>query len=82
MLSSMKMHFGHDIKVETTPDKILSSQLKKHGASDYLVNTLLKMFHHYNEHGFIGNPNTLSWILGRKPTNFSSFISNTIQGKL
>ncbi len=74
MVTAMEQHFGREIKVETPQDEMLAAQLKKLGVGDYQVNTLLKMFQHYNEHGFIGNSNVLTWILGRKPNDFVSFI--------
>lgn len=78
MIAAMKQHFSREIKVETLQDEMFTAQLKKFGVGDYQVNTLLMMFQHYNEHGFIGNPNVLTWILGRKPNDFSSFIFRTL----
>ncbi|WP_315115641.1 NmrA family NAD(P)-binding protein [uncultured Clostridium sp.] len=82
MIAAMEQHFGREIKVETPQDEMFAAQLKKLGVGDYQVNTLLKMFQHYNEHGFIGNPNVLTWILGRKPNDFSSFILRTLKSKI
>ena len=82
MLVVLKNHFGYEIKAETTPVEIWTAKLKKYGVGDYQIDTLLKMFKHYTEHGFIGNSNTLTWILGRKPNDFSSFISREMQSKL
>ncbi|WP_061316391.1 SDR family oxidoreductase [Clostridium botulinum] len=79
MIATMEQHIGLKIKVETLEDKMFPVQLKKLGVGDYQVNTLLKMFQHYNEHGFIGNPNVLTWILGRRPNDFSSFILRTVR---
>jgi uncharacterized protein YbjT (DUF2867 family) len=81
MITAMEQHFGREIKVETPQDELFAAQLRKHGAGDYQVDTLLKMFQHYNQYGFTGNPNVLTWILGRKPNDFSSFIFRTIQSK-
>jgi len=81
MTTAMEQHFGGKITVETPQDEIFAAQLKGRGVGDYRVNALLKMFQHYNEHGFIGNSNVLTWILGRKPNNFSSFILRTIQAQ-
>lgn len=81
MVMVMEQHFGRDIKVETPSDEMFAAQLKQHGVGDYQVNTLLKMFQHYNEHGFAGNPNVLTWVLGRKPNNFSSFILRTLKSQ-
>lgn len=82
MIEAMEQHFGCEIKAETPQDETFAAQLKKLGVGDYQVNTLLKMFQHYNKHGFIGNPNVLTWILGRKPNDFSSFILRTLKSKI
>ena len=82
MTAAMEQHFGREIKVETPQDEMFAAQLKKHGAGDYQVDTLIRMFKHYNEHGFIGNSNVLTCILGRKPNNFSSFILRTLRSKI
>ncbi|MBP3962952.1 hypothetical protein I8J30_09600 [Paenibacillus sp. DLE-14] len=36
---------------------MIAAQLKKRGSGDHQVNTILKMFQHYNEHGSNGNSN-------------------------
>lgn len=81
MLAAFKQNFGREVKVQTTPDEQWTAQLKKHGLGDYQVDTLLTMFHHYNEHDFAGNPNVLTWILGRRPNDFVSFVHRTMQSK-
>lgn len=80
MVVAMEQHLGREIKVETPTDETFAAQLRKFGAGDYQVNTLIKMFQHYNEHGFIGNPNVLTWLLDRKPNDFSSFFLRTLKG--
>jgi len=47
--------------------------VRKTGLSDYAVETLLKMFHYYEENDFIGNSNQLTWLLGREPNSFETF---------
>jgi hypothetical protein len=32
------------------------------------------MFRYYADHGLIGNPNTLSWLLGRAPASLAGFL--------
>lgn len=81
MKAAMEQHFGREIKVETPQDEMFASQLKGLGVGEYQIKTLLKMFQHYNEHGFIGNSKVLTWILGRKPNDFSSFLLRTIESK-
>lgn len=81
MLAAFKQNFGREVKAQTTPTELWASQLKKYGVGDYQINTLCTMFNHYNEHGFIGNPNVLTWILGRRPNDFASFVHRTMQSK-
>lgn len=81
MLVALKQNLEREVKVQTTPDELWAAQLKKHGLGDYQINALLTMFHHYNEHGFAGNPNVLTWLLGRRPNDFASFIHRTMQEK-
>ena len=36
--------------------------------------TLAAMFRYYAEHGLVGNPNTLRWLLGRAPNDLAHFL--------
>jgi len=44
------------------------------GMNAYALETLMKMFRYYENYGFWGNPRVLSWLLGRPPTTFESFV--------
>ena len=79
MVEVMALCLNREIEVETLSDEMLSSQLRRFGADDYRVNTLLKMFHHYNEHGFYGNSNILKWMIGRKPNDFITFFKRALE---
>jgi uncharacterized protein YbjT (DUF2867 family) len=37
--------------------------------------TLAAMFRYYAEHGLVGNPNTLTWLLGRAPNTLARCLS-------
>jgi NAD(P)H dehydrogenase (quinone) len=43
------------------------------GMDDYQRDTLIKMFRAYARYGLKGNPNVLSWLLGRPPTSLTAF---------
>lgn len=81
MLTAFKQSLGREVKFQTSPDDLWAAQMQKHGLGEYQINTLLTMFHHYNEHGFAGNPNALTWLLGRRPNDFTSFMHRTLQKK-
>ncbi len=48
------------------------------GLGGYQVETLIKMFEFYGQHGFAGNSNVLRWLLGRPPTSLAEFIQRQI----
>jgi hypothetical protein len=54
-------------------------QARASSLGDYQIETLLKMFHYYERNGLSGNPNVLSWLLGRAPTTFEAFIKRVLQ---
>jgi nucleoside-diphosphate-sugar epimerase len=65
---------GFSVQAETLSLEKWESQTRRLGIGDYQVETLLKMFQYYEKFGFHGNPQVLTWLLGRKPTSFAGFI--------
>lgn len=53
-------------------------KVRSDGMSDFAVTTLLNMFEYYDQFGFIGNGNVLSWLLGRAPTRFEEFLDRSL----
>jgi len=52
---------------------------EKQGRNAYAVEGWLKMWRHYDEHGFPGgNPTVLASLLGRSPTSYRDFIKRLI----
>lgn len=45
------------------------------GMGDDRIETLMKMFRYYAEHGFWGNANTLAALLGRSPKTYAQFLA-------
>jgi uncharacterized protein YbjT (DUF2867 family) len=43
-------------------------------AGDYRADALVRLFDHYGRYGITGNPNVLTWLLGRPPTSFASYV--------
>ena len=46
--------------------------------SAYELDTLASMFNYYARYGFVGNPNVLGWLLGRKPSSLADFLDRHI----
>ena len=48
------------------------------GLSPYAVDMLVKMFAHYDQHGFIGNPNVLKHLLPATPTTLEAWLKDAV----
>ena len=44
------------------------------GALEYQIRVIRAIGAHYSRHDFLGNPNVLTWLLGRAPTSFEDFV--------
>ena len=44
------------------------------GVLDYQLKVIRAIGTHYSRHDFLGNPNVLTWLLGRAPTSFEDFV--------
>jgi hypothetical protein len=45
----------------------------------YQIETLVKMFRYYDRYGFWGNPRALTYLIGRAPTKFETFVERTMR---
>lgn len=65
---------GHRIKAELVSlDAFLSSERASY-MGDYQRRGMRRLFEYYSEHGIFGNPNVMTWLLGRKPTTFEEYV--------
>jgi uncharacterized protein YbjT (DUF2867 family) len=78
MAGIISKQLGLEVRVETTPAEKWAANARASGLTDYQAETLGRMFKYYSQFGFVGNPNVLSWILKRRPTDFSSFVKRTL----
>ncbi len=69
---------GRPVRAEVIPPAEWEQGARARGLGDYPIETLIKMFRYYERCGFWGNPNVLSWLLGRPPTTFAAFVERTI----
>lgn len=79
MLSDMEKVIGQTIKLKYISDDEIRKAMSGRKAPEYSVETLLKMFHHYNNGDFCGNASTASAILKRIPTPFVEFLKDELK---
>ena len=45
---------------------------------DYHRDAMARLFDHYGRYGITGNPNVLSWLLGRRPASFEEYVRRSL----
>jgi len=75
----LSKHLKRPVRAEHLTIEAWTRQAQASGMGEYQIETLVKMFHYYDRHGFWGNPRTLSHLLGRTPTKFETFVERVIR---
>lgn len=79
MISSIEKNIGAKVDFKYITDDELRKSMASRNASEYSIDTLLKMFRHYNNGDFCGSPYIASAILNRRPNSFSEFIKRELR---
>ena len=69
---------GRQVEAVIVPLREWEQQARTVGLGDYQIEMLVKMFQYYDRHGLQGNPQVLTWLLGRSPTTFWEFVERTV----
>ena len=75
MLSTIENVVGQEIKLKYLTDDEIRRAMSERNAPEYSIETLLKMFHHYNNGDFCGSDLVASTILKRRPITFTEFLN-------
>ena len=62
------------VRAQAKPLDQMRKEAEAAGMPAARIETMCLMNAHYDAHGLVGNPNVLSWILGRKPNDFATFV--------
>ena len=68
---------GREIRAEKLPADAALDHARHAGVGEYGIETMRRMFAHYDAHGLAGSDKVLGWILGRPPTDFEAFARRT-----
>ena len=55
-----------------------SAGLHPSEADDYRQDAMVRLFDHYGRYGITGNPNVLTWLLGRRPATFREYARRSL----
>lgn len=79
MLSAMEKVIGYTIELKYITDDVFRESMSERNASAYSIETLLKMFKHYNNGDFCGSAFTVSAILRKTPVTFIEFLNSELK---
>jgi uncharacterized protein YbjT (DUF2867 family) len=65
---------GRPVRAEAIPLEQMARDAEAKGLSADRVEQMRVMNAHYDRHGFVGNPQVLSMLLGRVPTTFENYV--------
>jgi len=74
MASALSAALGRNVSAEAEPLAAWEARARADGMGEHERATLAAMFRYYAEHGLVGNPNALRWLLGRPPTGLAAFL--------
>lgn len=63
---------GRPVAIEQVHADAWAAGARSSGLGAYQIEALLAMFRYYEQNGFWGNPNVLTWLLGRPPATFET----------
>jgi uncharacterized protein YbjT (DUF2867 family) len=71
---------GKEIKAKLVSEDLFISEFQKMfpDFGDYPAEALRALFKYYSQYGFFGNPNVLTWLLGRAPTTLEQYVRKSI----
>jgi uncharacterized protein YbjT (DUF2867 family) len=69
-----------DVRAEAESIEAWDARVAAAGMGAHERATLAAMFRYYAAHGLCGNPNTLSWLLGRAPARLAEFLGRATTG--
>ncbi|MDE5826153.1 MAG: NmrA family NAD(P)-binding protein [Duncaniella sp.] len=79
MLSTIENVVGQEIKLKYLTDDEIRRAMSERNAPEYSIETLLKMFQHYNNGDFCGSPFVTTALLKRAPTTFAEFLKRELK---
>lgn len=65
---------GMAVSARATPILAMKEAAAAKGVPGEKIEQMVIMNTHYDQHGFLGNPNVLRWLLGRDPTRYESYV--------
>lgn len=76
----LSQQLGRAVRAEEQSIESWKGWARSRGLNEYTIETLVKMFRYYQQYGLWGNPQVLTWLLGRLPTSLVTFAAHQAGG--
>ena len=70
---------GREVRAEAETVEAWEARARAAHMGEYERTTLAAMFRYYADHGLIGNPHTLRWLIGRAPNDLARFLDRVVK---
>lgn len=67
--------------VSVAPGDVVARIAAHHPLTPYTREAFYRLFGYYDRHGISGNPNVLTWLLGRPPGTFADYVARCLDGR-
>jgi uncharacterized protein YbjT (DUF2867 family) len=74
MAATLSKVLGRPVEARQTPLDAMAEAAAARGVGADRIEQMRVMNAHYDRHGFLGNPNVLTWLLGRSPVSFQAYV--------
>jgi uncharacterized protein YbjT (DUF2867 family) len=78
MARILSEELGFTVTPKQIPLDDLAASARQKGLSADRIEQMISMNRHYDTHGFPGNGNILTWLLGRAPADFRTYVRRLI----
>jgi uncharacterized protein YbjT (DUF2867 family) len=78
MAGILSEELGRPVVAQALPLDVMAERARAAGLSEDRIEQMRVMNAHYDRHGFRGNPNVLTMLLGRPPTRYRDYVRRLI----
>ncbi len=77
----LSRHLGRTVQAQVQSLEAWEDRARSVQLGEYQISNLLAMFRYYAQYGLTGNPNILTWLLGRPPGTLGAYVERVMAGR-
>jgi uncharacterized protein YbjT (DUF2867 family) len=79
MAAILTEELGRPVASRHVPPDVLRANMTAKRVDPGRIDRMEVMNAHYDRHGFLGNPNILTWLIGRPPTRYRDYVRRLVE---